>query len=283
TLPDTLTVVFNGIDATAAPRGTDQQVSWKSERPVAGLALVAGPYTLASESIDAVTYRLYLASNVRLDPHRVLKLMAGSNRLFIERFGAAGFSTVTAFVSRDLRRAFNDGSGLMGLSIRYFRAGDYGLATLAHEIAHNWWGDTVSEKWLTPGSGGEWIVEGLAEFSSLLATEVAYGGDALTHRLTAEFFDPARQAAIADMSVLDNTFAEATARDTIYRKGSYVAMMLRRTLGDDICFRGLHQFVERFRYHQVSDRDLQQVLQEASQQNLDGFFADWVRSTRLVD
>jgi aminopeptidase N len=283
TLPNTLTVVHNGLDATSAQRGTDQQVRWQSTRPVAGMALVAGPYTLTSETIDGITYRLYLAENVKLNAHRVLTFMANTNRFFTDRFGTAGFPSLTAFVSRDLRRAFNDGSGLMGLSIRYFRAGDYGFATLAHEIAHDWWGDTVAERWLTPGTGGEWIVEGLAECSSLLATEAAYGADALTRRLAGEFFDPARQTALTDMSVLDNALAEATARDTIYRKGAYVAMMLRHKLGDEAYFRGLQQFVERFRYQQVTDHDLQQVLQDVSQEKLDGFFADWVRSARLAD
>jgi hypothetical protein len=77
--------------------------------------------------------------------------------------------------------------------------------------------------------------------------------------------------------------AETTARDTIYRKGSYVAMMLRRMLGDEIYFQALRQFLDRFRYQQVTDVELQQVLEEVSQQKLDPFFADWVRSDRLAD
>src|SRR5262249_21927822 len=63
----------------------------------------------------------------------------------------------------------------------------------------------------------------------------------------------------------------------------YVAMMLRRILGDDVYFRGLQQFLERFRYQQVTDHDLQQVLQEISGKNLDQYFSDWVRSNHLAD
>jgi len=283
TLPANLTVVHNGMHPTSILRGDLQQVHWTTARPVAGLALIAGPYTLASKDINGTTYRVYLASDIQLDTARILKAMSAATTIFEERFGASGYPQITLFVSREFRRGFNDGSGLMGLSVRYFRTGDYGFAIVAHEIAHNWWGGTVAEKWLTPGSGGEWIVEGFAEFSSLVAAEATFGQEALTRRLAGEFFDPARQAAIADMSVLDNALAEATARDTIYRKGAYVAMMLRRTLGDEACFRGLRQFLEHFKYQQVSDRDLQTVLQEASGQNLDSFFADWVRSNSLLD
>ena len=283
TLPGGMTLVHNGTNATRTQRGDLQQIHWTSERPVGGLSLVAGPYRLTSTTVGGTAYRLYLPSDVELDAKQVLKLTADANGILSQRYGPSGFTQATLFVSRDLRRGYNDGSGLIGLSLRYFRAGDYGFGIIAHEMAHNWWGATVTEKWLSPGSGGEWIVEGFAEFSSLVAAEAEYGGGALTRRLTSEFFDPKLQTTISHMSVLDNALAESTARDTIYRKGAYVAFMLRHLLGDDAYFAALRQFLERFRYQQVSERDLQQTLQESSGKQLDAYFADWVRSDRLAD
>jgi hypothetical protein len=282
-LPSTMTLVHNGTNAMRVQRGDVQQVHWTSDRPVGGLSLVAGPYRLTTTTVDGIAYRLYLPNDIDLDAKQVLKLMTDAGGVLTQRYGPSGFHQVTVFVSRDLRRGYNDGSGLIGLSIRSFRAGDYGFGMIAHEIAHNWWGATVAEKWLSPGSGGEWIVEGFAEFSSLVAAEAVYGADALTRRLTGEFFDPKLQGTISDMSVLDNALAESTARDTIYHKGAYVAFMLRQVLGDDTYFAALRQFLERFRYQQVSDGDLQQTLQEASGKDLQAFFTDWVRSSRLAD
>ena len=283
TLPASMTVVNNGTGTEQFDRGNSRQTHWTSDRPVAGLALVAGQYTLSTKDADGITYRLYLPPDVQLDAARVLGLMSDAHRTLQDRYGASGFRQMTLFVDRSLRRGFNDGSGLMGLSIRYFRTGDYGFATIAHEIAHNWWGSTVAEKWLAPGTGGEWIVEGFAEFSSVVAAEAEYGAEALVRRRGEEFFDPDRHGVIAQMSVLDNVVAESTARDTIYRKGAYVALMLRHQLGDDAYFSGLRQFLERFKYQQATDRDLQQVLQENTQQDLEPFFADWVRSDHLAD
>ena len=283
TLPAGMTVIHNGLGETHAPRGDVQHVHWTTERPVAGLALVAGRYALSTMAAGGTTYRVYLPDDVHLDPSRVLRLMADADHTLTGLYGGSGFHQQTMFVSRHLHRGFNDGSGLLGLSLRYFRAGDYGFAVIAHEIAHDWWGATVAERWLSPGTGGEWIVEGLAEFSSLAAAETEFGADALTRRLAAEFFDPARAAVVADMSVLDNALAEATARDTIYRKGAYVAVMLRRLLGDDAWFGALRQLLERFRYQQVTDGDLQSALQQVSGQDLTEYFADWVRSDRRAD
>ena len=283
TVPNTMTVVHNSAHATRIERGDVQMVHWTSERPIAGLSLVAGPYDLSARQTEGITYRLYIPSSVQLDRTRVLDLMATADRTLAARYGASGFKQVTMFVGDNFRRAFNDGSGVVGMALRYFRTGDYGFGITAHEIAHNWWGGTVAEKWLAPDTGGEWIVEGFAEFSSLVAAEATYGRDALTRRLAGEFFDPARQSVIAHMSVLDNALAEASARDTIYRKGAYVAFMLRHVLGDDAYFGALRKFLERFRYQQATDRDLQQALQEATEQDLTPYFTDWVRSDKLAD
>jgi hypothetical protein len=283
TLPNSMTLVHNGTNATRVQRGDVQQVHWTSDRPVGGLSLVAGPYRLTGATVDGIPYRLYVPNDIDVDAKHILKLMADANDILSQRYGPSGFKQLTLFVSRELRRGYNDGSGLIGLSVRSLRSGDYGFGIIAHEIAHNWWGATVAEKWLSPGSGGEWIVEGFAEFSSLVAAEAEYGSGALTRRLAGELFDPKLQATISDMSVLDNALAEATARDTIYRKGAYVAFMLRHVLGDDVYFTALRQFLERFRYQHVTDRDLQQTLQESSGADLQPYFADWVRSARLAD
>ena len=283
TLPRTLTIVHNGVAATRIERGDEQLVHWTTERPINGLALVAGPYELAAKQSNGITYRLYVPPTVHLDRSRILDAMATANRTFEGRYGPSGFKQVTMFVPDDLRRAFNDGSGVVAVALHYFRTGDYGFGIAAHEIAHNWWGATVAEKWLSPGTGGEWIVEGFAEFSSLAAAEAAYGRDALTRRLAGEFFDPARQGSLAQMSVLDNALAEGLARDTIYRKGAYVAFMLRDVLGEETYFRALRQFIDQFRYQQATDSDLQHVLQEATEHDLTPYFADWVRSDKLAD
>lgn len=281
-LPASMTVVHNGVNAARYPRGDLQQVHWSSAQPIAGLAFVAGEFALATKEVDGITYRLYLPADVQLDTARVLDLMSDANSILQQRYGPSGLPQVTLFVDRGLRHATNDGSGLMGLSIHHFRAGDYGFSTIAQAVAHDWWGGMVATDWLSPGTGGAWIVESLSEFSSLIATEAKYGAEALHRRRNEALFDPSRPNEIEPMSGLDFA-AEPLTRDAIYRKGAYAALMLRQTLGDDACFSGLRQFLHRFKFQQATDRNLQQVLQETSQQNLERFFTDWLRSDRRLD
>ncbi|HTO56301.1 MAG TPA: M1 family aminopeptidase, partial [Pseudomonadales bacterium] len=283
TLPTQMTLVHNGHEIERAERGSRHRVRWQSDRPIAGMSLVAGPYRRSAATFDTRPVQLFVADDVTIDGDRVLRDAGGANAFLASRYGESGFPQLTLFVTRRIRRAFNDGAGTIGLSIRCLRRGEYGFGTIAHEIAHNWWGATVSEHWLAPGTGGEWIVEGLAEFSSLLAVEDRWGRDALTAALTNEVFDPARDAAVSEMSALDNALAEAAARDTIYHKGAYVALMLRTIIGDDAMQQALRQFIERSRYTQVTDRDFESVVTQSTGQNVSQFFSDWVRSAKNAD
>lgn len=282
-LPRSMTLVHNTTHAVHTRIGDEQIVHWRSTRPVAGVALVAGTYRLHEQSSGGITYRLLLADDVELDSTALLESMAHADRALSERFGGSGFDTVTIFVSRKFRRGFNDGSGLIGLSLRYFRTGDNGYALIAHEIAHNWWGATVSGSWLSAGGGAQWMVEGFAEFGSLIASEARFGENAVNQRLLGEMYDPDRQGAVAAMSVLDNALDEARARDTIYRKGAYVLWMLRHRIGDEVVFRAIRELATRFRYRHAGEVDVQRVLEEVSGTNLDEFFTDWVRGEALLD
>lgn len=278
-----MTVVHNGDLVGQTQRGNLRATQWRTPRPIAGMALVAGPYEETALDADGVRYRLFTVPGERLDLNHVIALMAEADSILRSKLGPNGFPQVTAFVTNRLRRAFNDGSGILALSNRYFRHGDYGFGLIAHELAHNWWGATVAEKWLSPGTGGEWLVEGFAEFSSIVASEIKYGPAATTLRLASAFFDPAKQRVIRDMSVFDNAVAEDVSRDTIYRKGAYVAYMLRQLIGETQYFDALAEFLARYRYQQVSDADMQKTLEEVTGHDLDAYFEDWIRSDKLAD
>jgi hypothetical protein len=283
TLPAYLTLVHAGDEVERSVRGRLQRVRWRYPRPIPSLSLVAGPYRTHDLYAGRARYRLYLADDVRLDSERVLKMAAEADDLLSQRYGPSGYPQLSLFVTRQLRRAYNDGAGVLGLSIRYFRRGDYGFNVIAHEIAHNWFGATVMERWLEPRTGGEWLVEGFAEFSSILAAETRYGREALVRRLAGIFFDPRHDAAVAAMSVLDNAVGDDGAREIIYNKGGYVVMMLRRLLGDEAFFSGVRAFLERRRYQPASEAELEGVLAETSGQDLSAFFRQWVRSDLALD
>ena len=281
-LPAGLTLAHNGREISRTLEGAGARVRFASERPVVGLALVAGHYEVREAERGGLRARVLLPADVHLDAARLLDMLGASQQTLTQYYGAAGFSQVSLFVNRRLRRGFNDGTGLVALPPRDFADGEYGFGPVAHEVAHNWWGGTVAEQWLQPGTGGEWIVEGFAELSSWRALREHLGEAALLRALGGAFFDPDRTGTLAAMSVIDNGLDPA-AHATIYGKGGYVAYMLEQRLGVEPFDAAARQFLEQFRLRTASASDLQTVFAAAAQQDLGPFFAAWVWGNESID
>lgn len=281
-LPAALTLAHNGREVSRVLEGTAARVRFTIDRPVPGLALVAGRYAVHEAERDGVRARVLLPAAVQLDPNRLQETLAVTHRRFSEAYGPAGVPRVTLFVARGLGRAFNDGTGLIGVPPRYFADGEYGFPLLAHEVAHTWWGATVSERWLQPGTGGEWIVEGFAELSSWRAVREQLGAAALLRTQARAFFDPDRTVPLIVPSMLDNAL-NPDVRPTIYNKGAYVAYMLQERLGEAAFDAAARQFIEAFRYRGATAGDLEAVFSTASQQDLAPFFDAWVRGNESLD
>jgi len=282
TLPVGLDLVHNGREVMRQVQGNAQRVRWVTSRPVPAMALVAGHFTETARVIQEGRYRVLLGRGIGLDAERILASAAASDALFTTTFGTSGLPGTTIFVSRTLARAFNDGGGLIGIPVSRFSRGDYGVATLAHEIAHNWWGGTVAEKWLEPGTGGEWLVEGFAEFSSWLAVQDQLGEPALVRLREQDFFDPEQTATLKSLSVLDNYLDPAT-RPIIYGKGAFVTSMLRDRLGDAAFATAARDLITGFRYASATDADVLTVFSSSANEELTKFFNIWVRSDAVLD
>ncbi len=282
TLPADLTLLHNGREVKRVRQGQSQRIRFTMERPVGGLALVAGHFHAAGGDEEGDSHRVWLPDGVDLDGGRIAGALAASDRFLTGIYGPSGFQRLTVFVDRDLSRGFFDGTGLIGLPAGQFRAADYGFASIAHEVAHAWWGGTVGERWLDGGSGGQLIVEGFAELSSWLAVQDRLGDEALLRLLSERQYDPRRGGTLENLSALDN-LRDPSSRETIYDKGGYVALMLRQRLGADVFASAARQFIDRFRYKSATDRDLQSVFGEVAKADLDDFFGAWVRSDRELD
>lgn len=282
TLPAGLTVVHGGNELERVSLGRSSRVRWKAPRPVAGMALLAGRYREAVREANDRQYRTLLAGDVDLEPARILGAMQDSDALLTQRFGGAGFPRLTTVVNRRFDRGFNDGSAVIGLSPPYFRGGDYGFAAVAHEVAHNWWGGTVAERWLEPGTGGEWIVEGFAEFSTALAVEERFGEAGSARFLETELRLAGRPRVLAEMSILDNAL-DPGSWPTIYARGAYVTRMLEQLVGEEAFFKAMRQLLGERRYQQLTDRDVEEAVRKVAAVDVSAFFSAWVRSNADFD
>ncbi len=282
-LPQAWELVNASTDVQAYERGLMRVWEWSSERPVSGLGLVAGSYRVFARALPGLQLRVFAKPEDRELAELVLEQAEASEGVLRGILGSSGFPAFSVFLHPSLSRAFFDGSGVIGLPRASLASADQGFGLIAHELAHAWWGGSTSGHWLSAGEGSQWITESFAEVSSLLASEQHSGSDARVRRMVGECFDPAYHEAVADMTVLDNALGAPGARETIYRKGSFLAWMLRSAIGPEPFAQALRALTERYRYRAISDREVRQVFEEVSGQSLDWFFSGFLRGQQAFD
>ena len=145
---------------------------------------------------------------------------------------------------------------------------------VGHEIAHQWFGDSVAIKtW-----ADLWLSEGFASFFEALVTE-RYDGHAaylehMRHDADTYFnYARGRRAPLYDTETED-LFKLLNPNN--YQKGAWVLHMLRGLLGDEAFFKGIRAYYRAHEHGTASTEDLRAALEKASGKDLKEFFARWV-------
>jgi aminopeptidase N len=138
----------------------------------------------------------------------------------------------------------------------------------AHEIAHHWFGDAVTlEDWKNI-----WLNEGFASYCEALWTEHKEGKNAYLKYMKDFDYGYFSGTVYAPNGFIDNMAIYAT----IYQKGAWVLHMLRGVVGDEIFFKAVRAYFERYKYKNAETSELIEVFEEFYGSTLDWFFEEWV-------
>ncbi|OFZ64119.1 MAG: hypothetical protein A3D92_13645, partial [Bacteroidetes bacterium RIFCSPHIGHO2_02_FULL_44_7] len=146
---------------------------------------------------------------------------------------------------------------------------------IAHEIAHQWFGNSASESdW-----PHIWLSEGFATYFTSLYLEHTYGKKRMQEQLK---LDRARVLLFAQKvktPVLDTISNDLMnlLNPNSYQKGSWILHMLRTKIGDDNFQRGIQTYYLKFAYKNASTADFITCMNEASGQDLTSFFDQWLK------
>jgi aminopeptidase N len=146
---------------------------------------------------------------------------------------------------------------------------------MAHEIAHQWFGDAASEK----SFAHLWLSEGFATYMTNLYLENKYGIEILKKRMaddrkTVLKFEKQRLTPVVDTAVKGNYMQLLNANS--YQKGGWVLHMLRRKLGDEIFWKGIRAYYAKYDGANANTDDLCREMEKASGQDLKSFFKQWL-------
>ena len=147
---------------------------------------------------------------------------------------------------------------------------------IAHEVAHQWFGNAVTEKsW-----ADVWLSEGFSTYLTHLYLAHTYGADTLTARLNKDkerifsFYVKSPQSMVVDTGET-NLFQLLNANT--YQKGAWFLHMLRNKIGDPAFFQTLQDFYRTYHHQNASTQDFRLVAERVSGQPLEIFFRTWLQ------
>ena len=148
-----------------------------------------------------------------------------------------------------------------------------GEGVIAHETAHQWFGDAVS-----PASWSHlWVSEGFASYFSPLYFEARDGVEAF-RSLMSNSREVAVGSDVVGQAIVDSSSSQLfdLLNRNNYQKGAWVLHMLRGQLGDEAFFRGIRDYYARHLHGVALTADVRAAFEAASGQELGWFFDQWV-------
>jgi len=158
----------------------------------------------------------------------------------------------------------------------------FGDFYLAHEVAHQWWGQGVG--WQNYHE--QWLSEGISQYFAAMYAQHSRGdevfGDVL-RQMREWAIERSDQGPVYLGFRLGHVQNDSrTFRALVYNKGGAVMHMLRRLVGDDAFFRGLQRFYVNSRYRRVGTEDLRHAMEIEADRSLERFFQNWIYEAEIA-
>jgi aminopeptidase N len=273
---------LQGVDAGPEP-GT-RTYHWHQDVPhVTYLTSVcAGEFTEIRDEWDGIPILYYVPLGREADGRAVFKNTPDMMRFFSERTGVrypyAKYSQVIVqdFIFGGMENVSATTLTDYALYDERARIDTDADALIAHEIAHQWFGDLLTCRDWSHG----WLNEGFATFMELAYGEHNKGRDEFLYALRQEMDNYFGEASRYKRPIVTNVYNEPIDLFDrhLYEKGGIVLNMLRAYLGEALFWKSIRRYAISRRSTNVVTPDLQRAIEEATGKNLDWFFDQWVFS-----
>lgn len=286
---DNLRAISNMPVAAEKPfEGSRREVTFARTPKMASylIAFVAGEFEELHDEIDGTKLGVFATPGKREQALYALeatkKVLAYYNEYFglkyplpkldqvaIPSTGAGGMENWGCIIYNDNALLYDPATSAQATRERVF-------AVVAHEIAHQWFGDLVTMAWWD----NLWLNEGFASWMGTKATDHfnpdwkvwlrAASGKEWAMRLDARATTHPIQQPVATESEADDAFDEIT-----YQKGEAVLRMLESWLGEESFCDGIRAYMRAHAYGSTTTADLWQSLEKESGKSVRSFAAGW--------
>ena len=152
---------------------------------------------------------------------------------------------------------------------------------IAHEMAHQWWGQAVGWR----NYHEQWLSEGFAQYFAALYAQHELGDqqfNSVLKQLRRWGVSASDQGPVSLGYRLGHIRNDSRVfRALVYNKGAAVLHTLRRLIGDEPFFRGLRRFYRASRFQKVGTEEFRVAMQQETGMSLDRFFERWIYGSTL--
>ena len=271
TTPQEYRVASNGLLVSEIQNGSNKTYHWKSRYPIAAylVAVAATDYAVYSDYVPMGTDSLQVLNYVYPEDSTTAKTQTPDIINVIKLYNS--LTVPYPFKNEKYGHAqFGWGGGMEHQTMSFVN--NFNHALIAHECAHQWFGDRV-----TCGSWEDiWLNEGFATYFEGLTEEKYFP---TTWRNWKEGKISSITSEAGGSVKCDDTISIARIFDgrLSYNKGSYLLHMLRWELGDSLFFQSLRNYLNDplLAYNYAKTPDLKHHLETTSGKNLAEFFDQW--------
>jgi aminopeptidase N len=275
TVPKPYVAAANGLLQQELDHGDTMTYVWESPEPMASYVVgmnIADYVVETKQGPNGVLIRNYLPPNLENAAKAGIDQEADILDFFSERFGPYPFGAY-GIVIVDFPEAGPAAMETQTLSQHEETEISLSEYVIAHELAHQWFGDSVSLKnWQDI-----WLKEGAATYAGWLWLEHKEAGfldDQIHQFYPMQSFSPNPPGNPSPTNLYTNT---------IYDRSAMTLHALRLRVGDELFFRILQTYTERYRYGNASTGDFIAVVEQVSGQDLGEFFDAWLYDTQIPD
>ena len=289
---------LNGIEKVEEIENMGNSVYvFETEYPIKYISFLVGKFSKVREDSSGLPLKFYRSStNLRISQRQFLEEAKDVIRFYERLFGpfpyekldivhrvwstSGGHSPASFIVINEMPQIPGRKDHILNKKspVDFSRWKGY---FLAHEIAHQWWGQGVTWR----SYHDQWLSEGLAQFSSILYLKEKYGEkvlDSIIRKLSHWTEEKTEWGAITMGSRLSYFDFEAF-QSIIYNKASLTLFMLKDIVGEEVFFQGLREFFAHHKYGAASTNDFIKTFNRASGTNLESFFQGWFETHILPE
>lgn len=285
-------VVSGGV-RTESVEGGQRTVTHDQALAAKYVAFVAARMTaVASERTAALAFEGWSQARARREAVRAVGHLKAATALYTSLFGPLPYSPLNLAVIEAQTPGGHSPPGLvilqqrpalLGAQLKDDPATFYEIPGffLAHELAHQWWGQGVTPK----SYRDRWISEGFAQYAAALWTRESQGEEAF-NRVLRKLATWARRLGSLGPVGLGNRVGHIgnnpqANRAVVYNKGALVLDMVRRLIGDEAFGRGLKALQAENRFRPVDTETVRRAFETAGGADLDALWETFVRTTAV--